>query len=341
LATCPDANLRDAGRAVELDRKAVELEPKQAFYWQTLGFAEYRAGNWESAIAALEKVKALGSPGDSLEWFPLAMAHWQLGHKEEARKHYEHAILWFHTNDPYSAELLRLCTETEELLGIFAAYKQAIRDTPGSAEAHHRLGRFLLRSKGETDAAISHLREAIRLDPSLIEAHFNLGVAMQGKGVWREAAESFQKVVQLQPSYRNARDAVEYSLNTGAWELATNPDPALRDGKLAVELAKKAVNLKKSNGIYWQTLAWAQYRAGDWKEAVAAMEKVKQLGSAGDSIEWFLLAMAHWQLGKKVEARKWYDQAVTWMDKNAPKNEELRRFRAEAEELMKIEPKKD
>jgi Flp pilus assembly protein TadD len=227
------------------------------------------------------------------------------------------------------------------VLGIFAAYKKAVLDTPQSAEVHNNLGRYLSRSKGDSDAAIPHLREAIRLDPKMVEAHYNLGCILQGKAAWREAAESFQKVVQLQPTYRSARDAVGYSLNRAAWELATNPNPALRDGKLAVALAKQAVDQNKSNGDYWQTLAWAQYRVGDWKEAVLAMEKVKQLGSAGDSTQWFLLAMAHWKLGKKVAVRKWYDQAVEWMDNNQPKNEELRRFRAEAAELLGIEKKKN
>ena len=46
--------------------------------------------------------------------------------------------------------------------------------------------------------------------------------------------------------------------------------------------------------------------------------------------------MAHWQLGEKEAARKWYDQAVAWMDKNQPNNEELRRFRAEAAELLGV-----
>jgi hypothetical protein len=51
--------------------------------------------------------------------------------------------------------------------------------------------------------------------------------------------------------------------------------------------------------------------------------------------------MAHWQLGNKAEARRWYDQAAQWMDENKPKYEGLRRFREEAAELMGIEEKKD
>jgi hypothetical protein len=66
-----------------------------------------------------------------------------------------------------------------------------------------------------------------------------------------------------------------------------------------------------------------------------------ELGKGGNSFDWYFLAMAHWQLGKKDESRKWYDQAVEWMEKNQPKNEELRRFRAEAAELLGFEKKKD
>ena len=61
----------------------------------------------------------------------------------------------------------------------------------------------------------------------------------------------------------------------------------------------------------------------------------------GDSFDWFFLAMSHWQLDQKEEARKWYDQAVACMDKNQPHTEDLRRLRAEAAELLGIEKKKD
>ena len=58
--------------------------------------------------------------------------------------------------------------------------------------------------------------------------------------------------------------------------------------------------------------------------------------SGGDALERFFLAMAHWQLGKKDEARQWYDKAVKRMNKNEPGNEDIRRFRIEAAELLGI-----
>jgi hypothetical protein len=47
--------------------------------------------------------------------------------------------------------------------------------------------------------------------------------------------------------------------------------------------------------------------------------------------------MAHWRLGDREQARTCYDQAVAWMDKHMPQNEELIRFRAEAAELLGAE----
>jgi predicted enzyme related to lactoylglutathione lyase len=50
------------------------------------------------------------------------------------------------------------------------------------------------------------------------------------------------------------------------------------------------------------------------------------------------MAMAHWQLDHKEQAQKYYQQAVQWMeqDQSRMQDDELRRFRAEAEEVMGI-----
>jgi hypothetical protein len=53
--------------------------------------------------------------------------------------------------------------------------------------------------------------------------------------------------------------------------------------------------------------------------------------------------MIHERLGKKEQARKWYDQAVQWMEQNDPDpselkhlRSELKHLRAEAAELLSI-----
>jgi Flp pilus assembly protein TadD len=145
-------------------------------------------------------------------------------------------------------------------------------------------------------------------------------------------AETYHKLLALEP-----KNAVLY--NNLAWLLATCPDPTLRNSSQAVALAKKAVELEPRQGMWWNTLGAALYRAEDWKGAIAALEKSMELRKGGDSFDWFFLGMAHWQLGKKEQARKWYGQGVQWMEKNQPNeawNQELRRFRAEAAELLGI-----
>ena len=108
----------------------------------------------------------------------------------------------------------------------------------------------------------------------------------------------------------------------------------------ALALSKKAVELAPRSEMAWRSLGMAQYRAGEWKASIEALEKSIELNNNGaDSLHWFFLAMAHWQLGDKTQARTWYDKAVPWMEKNQPKNEKLVRFRAEAAALLEVNEK--
>jgi uncharacterized protein HemY len=124
-----------------------------------------------------------------------------------------------------------------------------------------------------------------------------------------------------------------------AWLFATCPDPKFRDAARAVELAKEATQLAPKEGNCWGTLGAAHYRARHWNEAIEALNKSMDLGKGGNSFNWFFLATAHWQLGEKDKARQSYEKAVEWMDQNDPKNDELRRFRAEAAELLGVQAK--
>ena len=130
------------------------------------------------------------------------------------------------------------------------------------------------------------------------------------------------------------------SMNTLAWFLATCADASFRNPLRAVDLAEKVVKLDPQNSNSQNTLGVAQYRAGDCKAAIDSLKRSEEL-QLGTRLGFngFFLAMAYCQLGEKDEARKWYDQAVDWMDNNQPKDEEMGRFRAEAAELLGIAEK--
>ncbi len=118
LATCADAKIRDFPKAVALARRAVELAPKVEGYWNTLGVAHYRAGDWKASVAALEKSMELGHGGGAIDWFFVAMAHWRLGHGDEARTWYEKAAAWMEKNQPKDEEHIRFRAEASALVGL-------------------------------------------------------------------------------------------------------------------------------------------------------------------------------------------------------------------------------
>ena len=99
--------------------------------------------------------------------------------------------------------------------------------------------------------------------------------------------------------------------------------------------AKQAVEQTPQEGAFWNTLGVAQYRAGDHRAALDALQKSIDLRQGGDAFDYFFLSMSHWQLGDEDEARRWFDQAVEWQEKNRPDDDELRRFGAEAAVLVK------
>jgi superkiller protein 3 len=211
-----------------------------------------------------------------------------------------------------------------------AAYRQAIRLKPNYGCAFSNLGLALL-GKGLVDEAVAACKEGVRLGPAEhVDHHINLGMALAQKGLTGEAIASYGRAIEIAPKNAGVH-------NNLGWLLATCSEARFRHPARAVELAKKAVALMPKDGTMWNTLGAAHYRAGNWKEAVAALEKSIELRQGGDSFDWYFLAMAHWQLGERKKPRDWFDKAGEWMDQNQPKNEELRRFRAEAAELLKIE----
>jgi serine/threonine protein kinase/Tfp pilus assembly protein PilF len=205
-------------------------------------------------------------------------------------------------------------------------YSAALASRPRNAPAAYFLG-DALRRRAKPDEAISRYRRAIALDPDFVEAYYHLIDTLHEQGKRDEAAAEIRAALAAKP------DSAPLSNNI-AWILATSPDARFRDPRLAVELGRRAVKLAPNAWAYWNTLGAALYRAGDCDGAIAALEKSMSLREGGDNYDWFFLAMACCRLGRRDEARMWYDRAVQWMEKHDPKHDELHRFRAEAAALL-------
>jgi hypothetical protein len=98
------------------------------------------------------------------------------------------------------------------------------------------------------------------------------------------------------------------------------------------------------------TKGMALYYTGDSEGALAAFLSVKLWPEGGIEMGYrdFFLATTCWKLNHNVAkmsneeaARKAYNLGGAFMKKNRPGSADLRRFRAEAEATLGIEPKKD
>jgi len=178
-------------------------------------------------------------------------------------------------------------------------YAQTIAVRPANARARSNLASILIED-GRAKDAEALLQEAIRLKPEYGDAYANLGVAyvVEGRlvdaiaplekavslapgspGVWRNYAEALGGIGRAADAARAYRKALASTpddpdvLEGLAWILATSPDPSVRDGQAALELATRAATRSPTDPHVLDTLGAAHAETGRFAEATAAAER--------------------------------------------------------------------
>jgi tetratricopeptide (TPR) repeat protein len=141
------------------------------------------------------------------------------------------------------------------------------------------------------------------------------------------------KFVSINDHYRETLAQLCHNL---ARFLVLSPEAKAEQSAEAVKLAQKAVKLMPQNRLLKNTLALAQYRAGDLKAARTALDEVMARNKGGDCREWFLVAMIQWRAGEKDDARQWFQRAATQMDESKLQSSVASSLRAEAAQLLGI-----
>ncbi|CAM2164050.1 protein O-GlcNAc transferase [Burkholderia latens] len=111
-----------------------------------------------------------------------------------------------------------------------AAYRRAVAEAPGYAEAHSNLGNAL-REAGDADAAMLSCAQALALSPDYAPAYNNLGNALRDKGQPDAAVRAYEKAIARDPNYAQA------FFNLGnAWRALHRPEQAMASYRRAIEL---------------------------------------------------------------------------------------------------------
>jgi protein O-mannosyl-transferase len=91
-------------------------------------------------------------------------------------------------------------------------FKQAIRLKKGFVGLHHYNLANALRAKGAVEAAIDQYHLALRVNPKLLLARNNLGIAYVLMKRYDDAIFHFEKAVSIAPDFRDARNNLERAM---------------------------------------------------------------------------------------------------------------------------------
>jgi Tfp pilus assembly protein PilF len=151
-----------------------------------------------------------------------------------------------------------------------ALFTHAIELSPAADEARHNLA-LALSNAGKLEEAIGHFNVVLESQPDDAETHFHLAAALRQRGDVKDAVLHYRQGLRFAPDSPDA-------LNNLAWILATYPDPQLRSGAEAVELAERACKLTAyRKPMLVGTLAAAYAEASRFPEAIAMAEKARAL----------------------------------------------------------------
>jgi tetratricopeptide (TPR) repeat protein/serine/threonine protein kinase len=327
------ARLGQADKAIADCSKAVELDPKDVSAWNNRGATYNMAKRYDKALGDLNKAIELG-PKETAAWSHRGQSYLALGQLDKAIADCTKAIelvpkdvsAWNNRGAAY-----RRLHEYDKAV---ADFNKVIELDPKSPAAWNNRGSVYLELH-QYDKAVADYSKAIELDPKIAQVWGGRAAAYYKLHQYDKAVADYSKAIELGPENVAAHDNL-------VMLLAMCPDAKVRDPGRALQVARQGVARAPGNASLWRALGWALYRTGAWKDSIEAFRKSMALQKSpkmGYSWQWFGLAVAHWQLGNKEEARKWHDQAVQWMEKHRPRNEHLRAIRAEAEATLKIEKK--
>lgn len=169
---------------------------------------------------------------------------------------------------------------------VIAAY-------PKDAAPLLELGNMLRGRSNFKDAAVAYTR-ALDLIGAPSRRYWSTfyfrGISYEREKDWSKAEADLEKALELFPNQPLVLNYLGYS-----WvEKELYLDRAMN-------MIRKAVNLRPNDGYIVDSLGWAHYRLGNFKDAVGSLERAVQL-KPDDPVINDHLGDAYWRVGRKLEA---------------------------------------
>ena len=297
--------LGQADEAIPLLEKALDLNPKDEASESNLGAALTQKGRLEEAIAHCQKALGLNA-NDAQAHTNLAIALSNAGKPEDALPHFEKAVQLVPDDASFQSNLGAALAGRGRIVEAIPHFRTALDAHPEDVQAMVNLA-IALAATGKADEAIPHLEKAAQLAPGDPGIQTNLGAALVDRGRMEAAIPHLEQAVEAAPQSADAhyhlgaayagqnrianamgewRSALAIDANyvtalfRMAQVLASNPNPSLRNGGEAVELAERAVKLTGGRQpAILDTLAAAYAEAGRFTEATATARRALALAN--------------------------------------------------------------
>jgi choline-sulfatase len=278
--------------AVATVKQALTSDPEIVEGYMLLGNFYKKMKRPQEAIDAYRDALARDSEHQNA-LFSLALSYKDEGRLEEARVGFERA----RDLDPRNGKVLWQLADLWMRKGDFARAEAILTDALERKVDEHRLLLKLAENRIEAerfDDAERALKTALEKKPGLALAHFDLGLAYEGKGQIDKAIESYDRELTTNPkAYRAAFNAAKLLQKLGR-------------NQEAVARFRKAVEIDPSFGTGQLYLAKALYDAGDvngaeeWARKGLTNNPEPRIAPLGH----YVLADIYERQGRAAEARR-------------------------------------
>lgn len=262
--------------------KATRLDPHLAQAHAMLGLTYYELYQPEKAVAAFKTALRL-NPSDTNARLFLGKSQLQERDYRAAAETLE-KLAESKPDDPDMLYSLSLAYMKLMLGGVNRLGKVA----PGSCEFFLLLAQDA-EARNDDEAAIKNYREALRLKPEAVGAHYALGSAYARNGRYDDAAREFRQELAIDPNDTLA-----------LWKLG---ELLLRtDPREARQVLEKAVGLDPNFPQAVLAYGRALARLEETEKAIEQFQRVVRLAPEEDSVH-YQLAAAYRRLGRGEEAK--------------------------------------
>jgi tetratricopeptide (TPR) repeat protein len=111
---------------------------------------------------------------------------------------------WGHQAGNFYREALS-AAENQDFNKAKLLLEQAIQEFPAFAEAHHLYGLVQFQLTLQPEHAIPSLQQAIRLNPNLAQAQYDVALLLIKQGNMKEAQNAVQQALNIYPRFWEAR----------------------------------------------------------------------------------------------------------------------------------------